>query len=165
MNRYTLAIVLFAIIVIGLIALVVIPAPEQAHAPTVATSTPDITTPATSTPTTTPQASLPDLITVSSPLPGTVIHSPLTITGKARGGWYFEASAPVELRDSVGKVIAQGHVEAQGDWMTAEYVTFKGTLTFTAPATSTTGTLVLMNDNPSGLPENQKELDIPVKFK
>jgi hypothetical protein len=47
--------------------------------------------------------------------------------------------------------------------MTTDYVPFTATLTFTAPATHT-GTLILTNDNPSGDPKKQKELDIPVEF-
>lgn len=108
-------------------------------------------------------ASIDNTITVTSPLPHATVTSPLSIQGTARGTWYFEASAPVELRDANGKVIAQGHVTAQGDWMTEEYVPFTATLTFSAPATKT-GTLVLKNDNPSGDPAREKELDISVVF-
>ena|SRR3989344_5245497 len=110
------------------------------------------------------KAEIPDLIVVDRPRIGEQISSPLTVLGEARGTWYFEASAPMYLEDAGGVQIAQGHVEAQGNWMTTDFVPFKGTLTFTAPA-SNTGTLVMMNDNPSGLPENQKELRIPVTFR
>jgi hypothetical protein len=162
MNRFTLAIVLFVGIIIGLVVLVAVPGPKSAQAPTNPIATTTNPLPAT---TTAQQATLPDLVVVSSPLIGATVHSPLTITGKARGSWYFEASAPVELRDQTGTVIAQGHITAQGDWMTANFVPFSATLTFTKPAVGTTGTLVLKNDNPSGDPSRQKELDIPVSFK
>ena len=111
-----------------------------------------------------------DLIKIEFPKPLNVIESPLTLTGQARGGWFFEASAPVVLTDWDGKIIAEGHVEAQGNWMTSEFVPFKGTLTFTSPYTPggqdtfKRGTLIFKKDNPSGLPENDDALEIPVRF-
>jgi len=108
-------------------------------------------------------ATLPDTILVNQPVPGSRITSPITIMGEARGNWYFEASAPVELKDSSGTVIAHGVIEAQGEWMTTSFVPFKGVLTFSAPITPT-GTLILKNDNPSGDPKKQKILEIPVRF-
>jgi hypothetical protein len=104
-----------------------------------------------------------DLIEVTEPLSDAVIFSPLTIIGKARGTWYFEASFPVKLLDADGNELAAVPAQAQGDWMTENYVPFKAELNFGAPITAT-GTLVLEKDNPSGLPENADELRIPVKF-
>ncbi|MEI6863857.1 MAG: Gmad2 immunoglobulin-like domain-containing protein [Candidatus Adlerbacteria bacterium] len=143
-KKWILVIVLFFIIVAGLLVLVFVPSHKIA--------------------TTAIPASIDDIITTTSPLPHTTIVSPLVVTGTARGSWYFEASAPVELRSATGAVIAQGHVTAQGDWMTSEYVPFTATLTFTAQPAGTVGTLVLKNDNPSGDPAREKELDIPVNF-
>ena len=91
-----------------------------------------------------------------------LVTSPLTITGEA-AGWYFEASFPVELVDANGKRLAAGPAQAQGDWMTSAFVPFKATLAFATPTTAT-GTLILRNDNPSGLKENERELRIPVRF-
>ena len=108
-------------------------------------------------------AKIDNLIEVESPRIGEEISSPLIVEGRARGTWYFEASAPMRLEDSQGNTITQGHVEAQGEWMTEEFVPFRGTIEFTT--TAETGTLVLMNDNPSGLPENDRELRIPVRFR
>src|SRR3989344_3985442 len=103
-------------------------------------------------------------IKLFSPLPNGVIHSPVSVRGEARGNWYFEASFPVRLEDANGKIIIQTHAEAKGDWMTTNFVQFELDLSFGAPQTDT-GFLVLENDNPSGLPENHKELRIPVRFK
>jgi hypothetical protein len=105
-----------------------------------------------------------DLIVLDSPQPNEVIASPIVITGKARGPWYFEASFPVTLTDWDGLIIAEGHAEAQGDWMTEDFVPFKAMLTFTKPAYGTRGTLILKKDNPSGLPEHDDALEIPVLF-
>jgi hypothetical protein len=105
-----------------------------------------------------------DLITVESPLPGSMISSPLLIRGKARGNWYFEASFPVELVDAVGTVLAVGHATAQGEWMTSEYVPFTATLNYTAPVnvSGTKGFLILRKDNPSGEARFDNSLSIPV---
>jgi hypothetical protein len=48
--------------------------------------------------------------------------------------------------------------------MTEKFVSYKATLEFSAPATDT-GTLVLEKDNPSGLPEHDDSLVVPVKFR
>lgn len=103
-----------------------------------------------------------DLIRVSSPRPNQSITSPLTITGEARGNWYFEASFPVTLEDLNGRTIAQGIATAQSEWMTPEFVPFEATLTFAVPGKA--GTLVLHKDNPSGLPEHDDMLRVPVVF-
>lgn len=104
------------------------------------------------------------LIEVDLPNPGTVVISPLTITGRARGNWFFEASFPLVLTDWDGRIIAQGHATADGDWMTTDYVRFHGTLEFEKPSTGVRGTLILRKDNPSGLPEHDDALEIPVFF-
>jgi len=112
------------------------------------------------------------LIRVTSPRPNSTVESPLTITGQARGYWYFEASFPVVLVDWDGKIIAQGIAQAQGDpdatdgagWMTEDFVPFEATLTFAADpnAYSNCGSLILQKDNPSGLPQYDDALEIPV---
>ena len=104
-----------------------------------------------------------DIIKVSSPLPNTIINSPLLIEGVARGNWYFEASFPVHLIDGNGKELMATPAQAQGEWMTSEFVPFKATLNFVKPTTST-GTLVFKKDNASGLPEFDDSISIPIKF-
>lgn len=104
-----------------------------------------------------------DLITIENPRPNQKVGTPLTVTGKARGTWYFEASFPVELFDADGSQLAIAPAQAQGEWMTTDFVPFSVTLTFATPTTST-GTLVLRKDNPSGLPEHDDSLIVPVVF-
>lgn len=104
-----------------------------------------------------------DLIVVASPLPNAVVSSPLTVTGEARGNWYFEASFPVKLIDGNGNELAVTFAQAQGDWMTTDFVPFSVTLTFDPPSTPT-GALILEKDNPSGLPENDAFITVPVQF-
>ncbi len=168
MSRW-LSIPLTTLALLGLGTAIFIIVTNWGHAPIIGGGNTSTTTPPTISSPVAP-ASLDDLISVSSPLPGAIVSSPLTVVGRARGNWFFEASAPIELRDASDTVIAQGHAQAQSDWMTTDYVPFTATLTFVMPnslsSTSSpqTGTLVLKNDNPSGNPASQKELDIPVRF-
>ncbi|MFA4834290.1 MAG: GerMN domain-containing protein [Patescibacteria group bacterium] len=104
-----------------------------------------------------------DLIKVDSPRPNQVIKSPLSITGQARGSWFFEASFPAVLLNDKGETIVSGIASAKGNWMTEDFVPFEAQLKFSA-APGTKGELVLKKDNPSGLPENDDELRIPVVF-
>ena len=105
-----------------------------------------------------------DLIRIDSPRPNQIIQSPLTITGEARGSWFFEASFPVVLTNWDGLIIAQGIATAKSDWMTANFVPFEAKLTFTVDKNtySNRGTLILRKDNPSGLPEHDDAFEIPV---
>lgn len=82
--------------------------------------------------------------------PNQIIKSPLTITGEARGTWFFEASFPIILAHWDGLIMAQ----AKDDWMTEDFVPFEAKLVFTIdPSTySNNGTLIFKKDNPSGLP-------------
>jgi hypothetical protein len=105
-----------------------------------------------------------NLIRVFSPQPNQEVTSPLSITGEARGYWFFEAVFPIRLLDKNGNIIAQTPAQAQGDWMTEDFVPFSTQINFTVSETQA-GTLVLEKDNPSGLPENADELDIPVVLK
>lgn len=109
-----------------------------------------------------------DLIRNVDVAAGDSIHSPLTITGEARGFWFFEASFPVVLTDWDGRIIAETFATAQSDWMTESFVPFEVTLEFKVPpgpgGTINRGTLILQRDNPSGLPENDAALEIPIVF-
>lgn len=107
---------------------------------------------------------LADTIRVSNPRPNQTINSPLTVTGEARGNWYFEASFPIELHDQNNQVIATGIAQAQGEWMTEDFVPFTAELTFSHQPSGTTGSLILKKDNPSGDPALDQQLLVPVKF-
>lgn len=112
-----------------------------------------------------------DLIEIYSPLPEGEISSPLKITGRARGNWFFEASFPVVLTDWDGRIIAEWHAQAQGEWMTEDFVPFEAVLEFESPYSPgdqdfmKRGALILRKDNPSGLSEFDDALEITVFFK
>ena len=104
-----------------------------------------------------------DFIRLTSPRPNQSVRSPLQIMGQARGMWYFEASFPIKIFDANGKQLGIAIAQAQGDWMTENFVAFQATLEFEKPATKT-GELVFQKDNPSGDPAKDDALRIPVKF-
>jgi hypothetical protein len=104
-----------------------------------------------------------DLIIIDNPRPNQEIASPLVVQGQARGNWFFEASFPVKLYDKNNNLIAQGIAQAKSDWMTEDFVPFEAKLVF-SPASTEKGTLILQKDNPSGLPENDDQLIVPVTF-
>ena len=153
MNRWIVLCIGAIIILAGLVAFVIIPA-TPAQAPTHSEES-----------TTTPNASSTEQkITINFPTANTKISSPLTATGTARRTWYFEASFPVELQDASGYVIVQGPAQAQGDWMTENFVPFKITLSFPKQPAGSKGTLVFKKDNPSGDPARDEQIEVPVTF-
>ncbi len=106
-----------------------------------------------------------EFITVDFPQANDEIESPLTVSGQAKGNWFFEGDFPVVLTDWDGLIIAEGIARAQGAWMTDDFVPFDVILEFEKPSYNNKGTLILKRDNPSGLLENEEALEIPIIFK
>ena len=154
MNRFTILIFIGIIIIIGAIALFLLP-PMTANAP--GDHAGWVT-----------ERGNTDILRNISVKPGDTVSSPLTVTGEARGTWFFEASFPIMAVDWDGRIIAQVPAQAQGEWMTEEFVPFSATLIFTTPTAGdpavNRGSLILQKDNPSGLPEHDDSLEIPVVF-
>lgn len=92
------------------------------------------------------------------------ISSPFELTGEAPGAWFFEGSFPASITDWDGKIIASGAAQAQSEWMTENYVPFKINLEFIKPNLYNRGSLIIKNDNPSGLPEHDDYIEIPILF-
>lgn len=90
---------------------------------------------------------------------------PLVIKGTVESGWMSEGSFLVKLLDASRQEIASASAKEtiSGSWQSGKAVEFSVSLTFTTESNS--GFLVFQNDNPSGLPENAKSFEIPVKFK
>jgi len=116
---------------------------------------------ATSTATTSIQE-VPKMALLTEPQASSTVSSPLIVKGEAPGYWFFEASLPIKILDSQGNVIASAPASAQSDPLTDNLVPFKSLLEFNTTATS--GYVVINNDNPSGLPENELSVKIPVLF-
>ncbi len=94
--------------------------------------------------------------------PGVTVLPKFIVSGEARGPWFFEASFPVEVLDKDGNQIGQGIAQAQGEWMTEEFVPFRAEVNvgdYSGPAT-----LVLKRDNPSGETERNASLSVPVEI-
>ena len=140
--------------------------PNTAHAPTVT----EITTPAVSDkPTTTKQSDvipppLHERIVVNTPKSNSTVGKSFEISGEAPGNWFFEASFPIQVRDKDDNVVGRAHGNAQGEWMTEQQVKFIATVNIDGPYTGP-ATLILLRDNPSGLPENDDSFEVPIVIK
>ncbi len=147
---WTTILIIVFIVILGLTwVLFAIPAPEPTTPPITATSTPPVAL-----------SPLAARVVVTSLVPGATVPKTFTVTGKAPGPWYFEASFPIKVVDANNNFIGQGIAQAQTDWMVVGDVTFVAPITtsgYSGPAT-----LVLMRDNPSGMPENDDSISIPI---
>ncbi len=104
------------------------------------------------------------MIELTTPALNTTVTSPISLSGRARGPWYFEASFSIELQKNDGTVIATTTGKAQGDWMTDNWVPFTATLAFPTQPAGSLGKIVLRKDNPSGEPQNDMDTVVPVQF-
>lgn len=109
------------------------------------------------------------VIVVTSPLPeSTLSKSPVVIKGKAKGNWFFEASAPVSIVNWDGLIIGEGYVtvDAGYDWMTTDMVPFTGTVSYDASQLGVYkhGWIIMKKDNPSGEPQFDDSLEFKVFF-
>jgi hypothetical protein len=90
------------------------------------------------------------MIVVTTPAGDTVNASNgFTVGGKAVGGWFFEASAPVSVYSKDGKLLVATYMTAQGEWMTSNFVEFKGQIPPFLTNGATEGYIQFENDNPS----------------
>jgi hypothetical protein len=163
MNKGSTLVIAVLLIVIALLTWLLIG--KKVEAPTVtgeSTTTENTNTTGATGGSTSPSAKpLHERVVVTSPKANESVPKKFTITGKAPGNWFFEASAPFMVLAEDGSKIAQGITTAQGEWMTTELVDFKAEVSIN-PAYSGSATLVLLKDNPSGLPENDDSLEIPI---
>lgn len=146
MGKGTISAILFGILLVGAVGYIVFARPSVSSAPTQEETEP------------TP---LHDKVKVTSLQSGSTVTAAFTVKGEAPGNWYFEASFPIEVLDAAGNSLVQTHAEALSDWMTTEQVPFSADINidtqYHGPAT-----LVLRKDNPSGLPEHEDSLEIPI---
>lgn len=100
-------------------------------------------------------------VLVTSPGKNAHVGHSFTVAGLAPGGWFFEAQFPTMVRSEDGSVVGRATASAQGEWMTEKQVTFTASMqidvTYHGKAT-----LVLLKDNPSGLPEQDDSVEIPI---
>ena len=127
--------------------------------PSPATTTPVSDTPAAKKPS--GPAALSDRVMVTSPEKGDHVEHSFTVAGLAPGPWFFEAQFPVMVRAADGSVAGRAIATAQGEWMTEKQVTFTASMQIDATYNGK-ATLVLLKDNPSGLPEHDDAVEIPI---
>lgn len=99
-------------------------------------------------------------ITLTNLTNGDSVQLPFTVNGEVKGNWFFEASFPVFIKDQNGNQLGYGLASSPQDWMTANMIPFSVTLptvNYTGP-----GTIVFQKDNPSGEPQFDASLIVPV---
>lgn len=70
---------------------------------------------------------------IFSPAEGSLVSLPVELKGKVKGTWFFEAVFGVKLLDQNYNVLAESYVSATEDWMTEDWVPFKGRLGIPCP--------------------------------
>ncbi len=105
-----------------------------------------------------------DKIVITNPVAASMVTSPVTVTGEARGWWFFEASFPITILALDGTLLAQGYATAAGEWMTEEFVPFTAEVAYVLPEEQTEmpARMVFYKANPSGLEENADTFEVSV---
>ena len=155
--NHSMKIIGLAIITLVLAGLIILFAPRASLAP-ISEHPYDVPTPEN------PQPVSP--VTLDTLASGDTVHADQTITGKAPGGWFFEASFPVSLKKSDGTVFAKVPAQTTADWMVTTAVGFSVKLPAILPYTGP-GTIMFQIDNPSGNPFTEdatNTFSIPVVF-
>ncbi len=106
-------------------------------------------------------------VVVFSPQPHEEVTFPLTVTGEARGNWFFEAELNLKLLDNDGNELVEWFATSQEeDWMTMNLIDFEGVIE-EVPEGSTGGTLVIEENNPASPEERGRDVwtfEVPVVF-
>jgi hypothetical protein len=104
-------------------------------------------------------------IQVTMPKDNQTVSSPIEISGKAKGSWFFEGSFPIQLVDSSGNILGQGIATSTEDWMTENFINFSAEISYTKATSTRRALLVLSKDNPSDNPEFDQSIFIPLILK
>ena len=104
-------------------------------------------------------------ISVDFPKINQEVKSPIKISGKVKGNWFFEGSFPIQLVDSSGNVLGRSIATSTLDWMTTDFIPFTSEISFEKSTSTTRAVLILKNDNPSGNPDLDQNIFIPIILK
>ena len=85
------------------------------------------------------------------------------ITGKLRGGYFFEGSAPIFVLDNNKNTLLTSYITATTDWMTTGPVSFETIIDFSGLKTGN-GYIKITQDDPSGKESGQpiREVLLPI---
>jgi hypothetical protein len=111
------------------------------------------------TPTSTPP--LDTQVVVTTPAQNATVSHSFEIAGVAPNQWFYEAVFPIQVRDSDDNLIGTSQGKAQGDWTQPGLVTFTSQMTIDASYEGSAN-LILLKDNPSGLPQDIDSVTIPI---
>jgi len=93
---------------------------------------------------------------INTPNLSSPISNPVTITGKISPSFIFESVFPIIIKDANGKQIAKANAHVLSrEAMDQPMIPFTVTFHFSNPTTHT-GTIIIKNDNPSGLAKYEK---------
>lgn len=109
-----------------------------------------------------------DKIIITAPAKDAVISSPVAVSGRARGTWFFEGSFPIDVYDDTNKLLGQGFASfipsvEEPEWMTENFVNFSGSIKF-SNTNAASGYILFKKDNPSDMRELDESYKLPVKF-
>lgn len=100
-------------------------------------------------------------VIIIQPVANSILPKTFVVKGSAPNSWYFEASFPIQIRDAGNNVIGHGTAHALTDWTQTGIVPFEATTTVTT-SYSGPATVVVLKDNPSGLPERDDSFSMPI---
>jgi len=101
-----------------------------------------------------------DLVSFSI-APGAFVSGNMAINGTVKNAYFFEGNILVNVLDANKNLLKTGYGTATTDWMTSGPVSFKADIDFSGLSVGP-AYIEIHNDNPSGLPENDKSILIPV---
>ncbi len=93
--------------------------------------------------------------------PCDALNMSVTITGKLKGNYFFEGSAPIRLEDEKGNVLLRTHLNATTEWMTTGDVSFNITID-SNKLPGGMANLIIERDDPSGESKNLMPIKIPI---
>ncbi len=102
-------------------------------------------------------------VSVNQPELGATISSPVTVTGQAPGGWFFEAVLPISVETVDGEVLAEEIFVTDQNWMTEEAVDFSLEIEFDS-TDANLGFIKIIKNDVSEIPRNQHFFYWPIGF-
>ncbi len=159
-NRNTIWIIVAIIVIVGILFFA-FKTPKNSQLPPKGDTQGDTTNNNSNTP---PPAN--QMITITSPKEGDTVDATngFTVTGQAKGNWYFEATAPIAIYAKNGIKLTETYISAQGEWMTTNFVPFSGTISPFLTNGATEGYIEFSNSNPSDNEGFRRSLRVNVKF-